>query len=87
MFGAMILICVKGTLDLGGVGVVWQRAYDSGRLETPETAFDLTVRHSYWSLIIGAFPNWLKSNAVSQNMIQRYLSLPTRRAATKYVRF
>lgn len=86
MFGAMLLICIKGTYDIGGIGVVMQRAYDSGRIETPATAFDLTIRHSYWSLVIGAFPNWLKTNAVSQNMIQRYLSLPTKEAATKYER-
>lgn len=42
---------------------------------------DITIRHSVWSLVIGSFPNWLKSNAVSQNMIQRYLSLPTKRHA------
>uniref|UniRef100_A0A336KXY7 CSON013148 protein n=1 Tax=Culicoides sonorensis TaxID=179676 RepID=A0A336KXY7_CULSO len=83
MFGAMLLICIKGTYDVGGVGVVMQRAFDSGRIETPATEFDLTIRHSYWSLVIGAFPNWLKTNAVSQNMIQRYLSLPTKKAATK----
>lgn len=42
---------------------------------------DITIRHSIWSLVIGGFPSWLKSNAVSQNMIQRYLSLPTKRHA------
>lgn len=34
-----------------------------------------------YSLIIGGFPQWLKSNAVSQNMVQRYLSLPTLKKA------
>lgn len=36
MFGAMILVSVKGTLDLGGIGVVWQRNWDSGRIEAPK---------------------------------------------------
>lgn len=36
MFGAMILICVKGTIDVGGVGVVFNRALESGRIEAPE---------------------------------------------------
>lgn len=35
MFGAMLLINVKGTLDLGGLDVVLQRNRDSGRLELP----------------------------------------------------
>lgn len=36
MFGAMILICVKGTIDVGGVGTVFDRAMASGRIEAPE---------------------------------------------------
>lgn len=42
---------------------------------------DVTTRHTVWSLVFGGFVYWLKSNAVSQNMIQRYLSLPTLAAA------
>lgn len=40
-------------------------------------AFDLKTRHTLYSLSFGGFAYWLKSNAVSQNMIQRYLALPT----------
>lgn len=36
MFGAIFLVMVKGTLDIGGIDVVWQRAVDSGRIEFPE---------------------------------------------------
>lgn len=32
----MFLVIVKGTLDLGGFGVVWERAVVSGRIEPPE---------------------------------------------------
>lgn len=39
--------------------------------------FDLKSRNTIYSLTLGGFAYWLKSNAVSQNMIQRYLSLPT----------
>lgn len=35
MFGAMLLIIIKGTVDLGGLDVVLQRNRDSGRLELP----------------------------------------------------
>lgn len=77
MFGAMITIMVKGTMDVGGIATVWNRAWDSGRIEAPNFTFDLMERHTVYSLIIGGVPHWLKSQAVSQNMIQRYLSLPT----------
>uniref|UniRef100_A0A1A9UN92 Sodium-coupled monocarboxylate transporter 1 n=1 Tax=Glossina austeni TaxID=7395 RepID=A0A1A9UN92_GLOAU len=36
MIGAIIFIIVKGTIDIGGFQVVWQRNYDSGRIELPE---------------------------------------------------
>lgn len=41
---------------------------------------DPTIRHSLWSQVIGGIVYWLQANAVSQNMIQRYLALPTLRA-------
>lgn len=40
-------------------------------------AFDLRSRYTIYSVLFGGFAQWLKSNAVSQNMIQRYLALPT----------
>lgn len=36
MFGAMILVAIKGTIDVGGFGVVIQRNMNSGRIEAPE---------------------------------------------------
>lgn len=36
MFGAIFLVMIKGTLDIGGLGVVWERAVESGRIEFPE---------------------------------------------------
>lgn len=42
-----------------------------------------TIRHTIWSQVIGGFFYWLQTNAVSQNMIQRYLSLPSVRAGRK----
>lgn len=36
MFGAIVLVMVKGTYDVGGYSVVWDRAVQSGRIEGPE---------------------------------------------------
>ena len=35
MFGAILLVIIKGTIDVGGISTVWERAWDSGRIETP----------------------------------------------------
>lgn len=36
MYGTLILIVIKGTMDVGGLQVVIDRNYASGRFETPE---------------------------------------------------
>ncbi|KAH8262107.1 hypothetical protein KR038_007281 [Drosophila bunnanda] len=81
MFGAMALVLIKGTLDIGGPSVVWHRAQETSRLERPNFSGDLSERYTFYSLVLGGVAHWLKSNAISQNMIQRYLSLPTLRHA------
>ncbi|XP_068159439.1 sodium-coupled monocarboxylate transporter 1 [Drosophila tropicalis] len=81
MFGAMALVLIKGTLDIGGPSVVWQRARQTTRVEAPSFNLDLRERYTFYSLVLGGVAHWLKSNAISQNMIQRYLSLPTLRHA------
>ncbi|CAG9581219.1 unnamed protein product [Danaus chrysippus] len=81
MVGAMALVAVKGTIDVGGVGVVWQRNLESGRIETPNWDLRPTARHTIWNLFIGGFVYWLQANAVNQTMVQRYLALPTLRGA------
>lgn len=36
MFGAIFLVMIKGTMDVGGIDVVWNRAVQGGRIEGPE---------------------------------------------------
>lgn len=35
MFGALVLVAVKGTIDLGGMDIVFNSAWTSGRIEAP----------------------------------------------------
>lgn len=36
MYGVMVLIMVKGTMNVGGLGFVLEKNWESGRLEGPE---------------------------------------------------
>lgn len=36
---------------------------------------DPTIRHSFWTLVLGGSIFWTNVNGLNQNMIQRYLSL------------
>ncbi|XP_032680884.1 sodium-coupled monocarboxylate transporter 1-like [Odontomachus brunneus] len=83
MFGSMLLIIIKGTCDLGGISLVIQRNLESGRLEFPSTDWSPLTRHTIWGLLIGGLVHWLQISAINQNMIQRYLALPTLQSARR----
>lgn len=36
MYGTLFLIVIKGTMDVGGLSVVIERNFQSGRFEAPE---------------------------------------------------
>ncbi|KAL0123442.1 hypothetical protein PUN28_005748 [Cardiocondyla obscurior] len=83
MFGSMLLITIKGTADVGGFSVVIRRNLESGRLELPTLDWSPLTRHTFWALAIGGFVHWLQITAINQNMIQRYLALPTLKSARR----
>ncbi|CAH1989463.1 unnamed protein product [Acanthoscelides obtectus] len=77
MFGAMILIAIKGTWNLGGIGEVLRRNWSGQRIEGPVFDPNPLTRHTIWSLIIGGCVYLLQNSGIDQNMLQRYMSLPT----------
>uniref|UniRef100_T1PAY5 Sodium:solute symporter family protein n=1 Tax=Musca domestica TaxID=7370 RepID=T1PAY5_MUSDO len=76
MYGTILIICIKGTLDLGGLGAVLQRNWEGGRLKIPDMTWDPTVRLSMTSVIIGGTLHKIQSSDVNQMSLQRFLSLP-----------
>ncbi|KAF2893753.1 hypothetical protein ILUMI_12416 [Ignelater luminosus] len=87
MVGAMILVIIKGTLDVGGIDVVWRRNWESDRIERPNFDVDPLSRHTVWALVFGGSVYWLQAGSVNQNMIQRYLSLPSLTSAKRALWF
>ncbi|XP_058817417.1 sodium-coupled monocarboxylate transporter 1-like [Topomyia yanbarensis] len=83
MVGSIILISWKGTVDIGGLGVLIERNLASGRIEPPNLSLDPTERVTFWGIFIGGGVFWIAKNAVHQMMVQRYLSLPTFRDAQR----
>ncbi|KAH8295080.1 hypothetical protein KR018_006880 [Drosophila ironensis] len=76
MVGAIFFVIIKGTIDVGGLGVVIQRNLDSGRLEWPELTLDPKVRMSMLALLVGNVAHNSYNLGCNQIIIQRYLSLP-----------
>ncbi|XP_017079737.2 sodium-coupled monocarboxylate transporter 1 isoform X2 [Drosophila eugracilis] len=76
MVGAIFFVIIKGTHDLGGLGVVIQRNFDTGRMEWPEFTLDPKVRMSMLALLVGNVGNHVYNLGCNQIITQRYLSLP-----------
>ncbi|XP_053611747.1 sodium-coupled monocarboxylate transporter 1-like [Plodia interpunctella] len=76
MVGAMILVNIKGSIIVGGFDEVVMKSWNTSRIELPTVSFDLTERHSIWSVSIGSMFYWIGNIAVNQAMMQRFLSLP-----------
>ncbi|XP_059611526.1 sodium-coupled monocarboxylate transporter 1-like [Phlebotomus argentipes] len=85
MFTALILVAVKGTFHVNGPEIVLKSALETNRIEPPIFDIDPTIRHSFWCLSVGGLFYWVQTNANSQNMIQRYLALPSLRESRKAV--
>ncbi|XP_077555158.1 sodium-coupled monocarboxylate transporter 1-like [Haemaphysalis longicornis] len=86
MFGAMLMVVILGTIDLsGGLKAVFDKAHDGDRLELFNVHLSPTVRHTMFGTTIGTFFTWMTIYAVSQAMVQRYLSIPTVAGARKAI--
>ncbi|XP_047002240.1 sodium-coupled monocarboxylate transporter 1-like isoform X2 [Schistocerca americana] len=77
MFGSVLVVIIKGTVDVGGLAVVWSRNVESGRIEPPLLDVDPRVRMALPSLLVGGLMQYLYNAGVNQIMVQRYLALPT----------
>lgn len=81
MFAAMFVVVFKGAVDVGGWEFVFKVNGEGERLELFNFDTDLTARHTVWNLVIGGYFTWLAVYGVNQAMVQRYLTLPTMKAA------
>ncbi|XP_050069302.1 sodium-coupled monocarboxylate transporter 1-like [Anopheles maculipalpis] len=80
---ALLAVLIKGTYDVGGLEEVLNRNIAGDRLEAPSFDPNPTLRHSFWIMLFGA-PVWVcEGIACSQDMVQRFLSLPTLKDARK----
>ncbi|XP_070493998.1 sodium-coupled monocarboxylate transporter 1-like [Chironomus tepperi] len=75
MYGTLLLIAIKGTSSIGGLGVLIERNIEGGRFDAPDFRLDPTLRHTFWTLTIGGSIWWTSINGTSQASIQRYLSV------------
>lgn len=78
MFGSVLFVIIKGTIDMGGFEYVWAKNKEWNRIELVNFDPNPTTRHSIWSLIIGGYFTWIANYGVNQAQVQRYLCVRTK---------
>ncbi|EZA62319.1 Sodium-coupled monocarboxylate transporter [Ooceraea biroi] len=75
LVGSLFLILGYGLSWAGGTAQVWQDNVSSGRMEFFNMDPSPTVRHSFWSVIVGGTFYWTTMFCSNQASIQKYLSV------------
>ena len=83
MFGSFLAIVIKGNHDAGGSRVVFDRNYQSGRVELFNFNPDPRMRHTVWSLVVGGYFTWISIYGINQTQVQRYLTVKKPSQAVK----
>lgn len=73
MFIAFIVVVSMGFKEVGGFHHAWEIAKQGSRVEFNSASSSMTVRHTIWGLIIGAWFANSASYATNQMMVLRYL--------------
>ncbi|CAG2061805.1 unnamed protein product, partial [Timema podura] len=77
LIGSLLLILGLGDYAAGGASIVWSRSASTDRLEFFNMDPDPTVRHSFWSVVVGGTFYWTAMFCANQASIQKYLSVET----------
>lgn len=75
LIGSLLLIMGYGLIWEGGIALVWQENTNSGRIEFLNMNPSPTVRHSFWSVVIGGTFYWTTMFCSNQASVQKYLSV------------
>ncbi|KOC64351.1 Sodium-coupled monocarboxylate transporter 1 [Habropoda laboriosa] len=75
LLGSLFLIVGYGITWEGGLSPVWRTNEQSGRMEFFNMDPNPTVRHSFWSVVIGGTIYWTTMFCSNQASVQKYLSV------------
>lgn len=83
MFAGIYCVIIVAAIKAGGLGPIWQAARETGRLDLTAVTLDPTVRHTWWSCVIGGMITYLSLYGVNQTQVQRLLSVKDLKSAQK----
>jgi len=85
MFGSFLAVIIKGNYDAGGASLIFDRNYQTGRIELFNFDPRLTTRHTVWAMIIGGYFTWVSVFGINQTQVQRYLTSPDKQKVVKSI--
>ena len=85
MLISSLVVVIVGENAVGGSATVFEKSFDSGRIELFNFDMSILTRHSFWSQVIGGYFTWMTIYGINQTMIQRYLTVATARTAKKAI--
>ncbi|XP_044728265.1 sodium-coupled monocarboxylate transporter 1-like isoform X2 [Chrysoperla carnea] len=85
MISSVILVIIKATWDVGGLGTVIERNVATGRIEYPDMELSLTKRLTFPAMVFGGTFGVVNNGVLDQVMMQRYVSLPSIKQAKRVV--
>ncbi|XP_038057834.1 sodium-coupled monocarboxylate transporter 1-like [Patiria miniata] len=75
MMAGFLAIIIEGSLRLGGFQQVWKIAEEGERIDFWHFSPDPSIRHSFWSIVVGGCFTWTATYGVNQSQVQRYLTV------------
>ncbi|XP_071444054.1 sodium-coupled monocarboxylate transporter 2-like [Hetaerina americana] len=79
----MAALIIRGTGLDGGVATVWSDSLQTGRLEMFRNDPSIAERYTFWSVFFGGIFYWVGLTAMNQASVQRLLTMPNYKEATK----
>ncbi|CAG9585478.1 unnamed protein product [Danaus chrysippus] len=75
LIGSLAAILALGSAQTGGFDYIWDYAQHTDRLHFFDMNPDPTVRHSFWSVVVGGTMYWVSMFCANQASVQKYLSV------------
>lgn len=81
MFATIFSVIIVSIIKAENIMLIWETAAVGGRLEFDNFSLDPTVRHTWFTQIIGGIATYLSIYGVNQTQVQRLLSTRSLRSA------
>ncbi|RWS06722.1 sodium-coupled monocarboxylate transporter 1-like protein 1 [Dinothrombium tinctorium] len=85
MIIGIIVVIIKGTIDIGGVKNVWLRSLHGGRMDFSNYHFNIYMSNNFWSVVLGTSLIWSGGYSTSQMLVQRTCTLTSLSKAKRVV--